>query len=93
MRLDIVYLIWNLESRYLESEVGGLSSTGKSFRGVRAACMSSEFGVKISGPGLSLFPFRLRRFSLFPSPPQAPQSPIQLQLALLVYVIETRQNQ
>ena len=33
---------------------------------VRAVCMSSEFGVKIYGPPLSLFPFRLRRFSLFP---------------------------
>ena len=33
---------------------------------VRAVCMSSEFGVKISGLPLSLFLFRLRRFSLFP---------------------------
>ena len=33
---------------------------------VRAVCMSSEFGAKIYGRGLSLFPFRLRRFSLFP---------------------------
>ena len=50
---------------------------------VRAVCMSSEIGAKISGLPLSLFPFRLRRFSLFPSP--APQSPFQLQLALSVY--------
>ena len=61
MRLDIVYLIWNMESRYLESEVGGLSSTGKSFRVVRACvravCMSSEFGAKIYGLPLPLFPF------------------------------------
>ena len=69
------------------SEVGGMSSTGKSFRVVRACvravCMSSEFGVKIYGLSLSLFPFRRRkRFSLFLSP--APQSPIQLQLALSV---------
>ena len=35
---------------------------------VRAVCMSSEFGVKIYGPGLSLFPFGPGRFSLFPSP-------------------------
>ena len=60
------------------SEVGGLSSTGKLFRVVRAraVCMSSEFGVKIYGRGLSLFPFWTGRFSLFPSP--RPQSPIQL---------------
>ena len=45
-----------------------------------AVCMSSEFGVKISGRPLSLLPFGPGRFSLFPSP--APQSPIQLQLAL-----------
>ena len=49
---------------------------------VRAVCMSSEIGVKIYGRLLSLFPFGLGRFSLFPSP--APQSPIQLQLALSV---------
>ena len=49
---------------------------------VRAVCMSSEIGVKIYGPALSLFPFGPGRFSLFPSP--APQSPIQLQLALSV---------
>ena len=43
------------------SEVGGLSSTGKLFRVVRAraVCVSSEFGVKISGLPLSLFLFRL----------------------------------
>ena len=35
---------------------------------VRAVCMSSEFGVKISGPTFSLLPFRRGRFSLFPSP-------------------------
>ena len=52
---------------------------------VRAVCMSSEFGAKKCGPGLSLFPFGLGRFSLFPSP--APQSPIQLQLALSEYDI------
>ena len=53
------------------SEVGGLSSTGKSLRvvHVRAACMSSEIGVNIYRRLLSLFPFRLGRFSLFPSPP------------------------
>ena len=51
---------------------------------VRAVCMSSELGAKIYGRGLSLFPFRRGRFSLFPSP--APQSPIQLQLALSVFV-------
>ena len=49
---------------------------------VRAVCMSSEIGVKIYGRPLSLFPFRRGGFSLFPSP--APQSPIQLQLALSV---------
>ena len=49
---------------------------------VRAVCMSSEFGAKIYGRGLSLFLFRRGRLSLFPSP--APQSPIQLQLALSV---------
>ena len=32
---------------------------------VRAVCMSSEIGVKISGRSLSLFPFRRGRFSLF----------------------------
>ena len=32
----------------------------------REVCMSSEFGAKIYGRGLSLFPFGLRRFSLFP---------------------------
>ena len=50
---------------------------------VRAVCMSSEFGAKKCGRPLSLFPFRPERFSLFPSP--APQSPIQLQLALSVH--------
>ena len=50
---------------------------------VHAVCMSSEFGVKIYGRGLSLFPFWTGRFSLSPSP--RPQSPIQLQLALLVF--------
>ena len=78
-----------------KSEVGGLSSTGKWFRVVRtcvrAVCMSSEFGAKISGLPLSLFPFGLGRFSLFPSP--APQSPIQLQLALPVsYIMTTDQS-
>ena len=46
-----------------------MSSTVKSFRVVRAVCMSSEFGVKISGRPLSLFPFGPGRFSLFPSTP------------------------
>ena len=32
---------------------------------MRAVCMSSDFGVNIYGPGLSLFPFWTRRFSLF----------------------------
>ena len=44
--------------------------TGKSFRlvraCVRAVCMSSEIGVKFSGPPLSLFPFGGTMFSLFP---------------------------
>ena len=57
---------------------------------VRAVCMSSEFGVKKYGPLLSLFPFGPGRFSLFPSP--APQSPIQLQLALSVLTVETQAN-
>ena len=35
---------------------------------VRAVCMSSEFGVKIYGLPLSLFPFGLGRLSLFPIP-------------------------
>ena len=35
---------------------------------VRAVCMSSEFGAKKCGRLLSLFPFRLWRFSLFPLP-------------------------
>ena len=47
---------------------------------VRVVCMSSEIGVKIYGRPLSLFPFGRGRFFLFLSP--APQSPIQLQLAL-----------
>ena len=53
---------------------------------VRAVCvtLSSEIGVKMSGPGLSLFPIWTRRFSLFPSP--LPQSPIQLQVALSVNI-------
>ena len=55
------------------SEVGGVSPTGKSFRlvraCVRAVCMSSEIGVKFSGPALSLFPFWLvSGLSLFPFP-------------------------
>ena len=33
---------------------------------VRAVCMSSEFGAKIYGLLLSLFPFWTGRFSLFP---------------------------
>ncbi len=36
---------------------------------MRAVCMSSEFGLKIYGLQLSLFPFGPGRFSLFPSPP------------------------
>ena len=53
---------------------------------VRAVCMSSEFGVKIYGPLLSLFLFPAGGFPF--SLPPAPQSPIQLQLALSVYAIE-----
>ena len=34
---------------------------------VRMVCMSSEIGVKIYQPAFSLFPFRLAKFSLFPS--------------------------
>ena len=68
MRLDIVYLIWNMESRYLESEVGGLSSTGKSFRVVRACarcvCLVSS-GQKSTGGG---FPFSLFQREVFPFP-------------------------
>ena len=56
---------------------------------VRAVCMSSEFGVTMYGLGLSLFPFVPGRLSLFPCP--APQYPIQLQLALLVF-FPTNQN-
>ena len=81
MRLDIVYLIWNMESRYLESEVGGLSSTGKSFRVVRACarcvCLVSS-GQKSLGRG---FPFSLFQREVFPFP-SALQGPIQFQLAL-----------
>ena len=49
---------------------------------VRAVCMSSEFEVKISGLPLSCFPFPAGSFPF--SLPPAPQSPIQLQLALSV---------
>ena len=78
MRLDIVYLIWNMESRYLESEVGGLSSTGKSFRVVRACarcvCLVSS-GQKSLGGG---FPFSLLGAPAFPFslgiPPLPPSS-------------------
>ena len=66
MRLDIVYLIWNMESRYLESEVGGLSSTGKSFRVVRACarcvCLVSS-GQKSM---VCCFPFSLFALGGFP---------------------------
>ena len=36
---------------------------------VRAVCMSSEIGVKISGRSLSLFPFPARGFPFSLSPP------------------------
>ena len=55
------------------SEVGGLSSTGKSFRVVRACvravCMSSEFGAKKCGRPLSLFLLAVGGFPFSLSPP------------------------